>query len=327
MTFLVVVGAFLPFVIIFVIVIRKSARIQQKVQELEEQQKELRAINSLLEIEKGDLLKKQAVLDKELASAIQDNASQQEKLNQYAARQQEFHIIKFGRISAWGSPAYSISVDALGNVLYHGKEAVRMIGFFQWKIYRKRINNINHIIKKSDFFKIEEDEFKSTLENISAVVIEIYLKNGLHKKISYDHAAQYPMGLGFLERKLDLILGTQKLWLFWGQNVVQFSIKRGLNYQVSFIVNQGLLYTILGQEYFSDWYINGWKDINDLVLKYETSLIEETHYSYQKHPRDTIWVELETGFRFLISPNKQPEFYQEFALLVELHGKELQTKV
>jgi len=325
-TFLVIVGAFLPFVIIFVIVIRKSVRIQEKLQQLEEERKELEDLNSLLKIEKAELLQKQAQLDQELHLAIENNTQQKEVIDLYAARQTEFHIIKFGRIPAWGSPAYSISVDALGNVLFHGKEAVRLIGFFQWKIYRKRIHNLNNIIKKSGFFDIKEPVFKSSIQNISGVVIEIYLKNGFHKKITYDHAANYPIDLGFLERKLDLILGTQKLWLYWDQNIVQFSIKRGLNYKVSFILNQGLLYTILGEEYFSDSYQDGWTILNHLVVKYENLFSEATNYSYQRHPRDSIWVELETGFRFLILPNKHQELYKRFVKVVEDYGNELQGR-
>ncbi|WMX17454.1 MULTISPECIES: DUF6438 domain-containing protein [unclassified Aureispira] len=325
-TFLVIVGTFLPFLIIFGIVIRKSARIQEKLQRLEEERNELQDLNSLLKIEKAELLKKQAQLDQELSLAIQNNSQQQEALELYATRQTEFHIIKFGRIPAWGSPSYSISVDALGNVLFHGKEAVRLIGFFQWKIYRKRIHNLNNIIKKSGFFDIKEPSFKSSIDNISGVVIEIYLKNGFHKKITYDHAANYPIDLGFLERKLDIILGTQKLWLYWDQNVVQFSIKRGLNYKVSFILNQGLLYTILGEEYFSDAYQDGWESLNKLVVEYEHLFSEATNYSYQRHPRDTIWVELETGFRFLILPDKHKELYHRFAKIVEDYGNELQSK-
>lgn len=325
MTILIVLAAFLPFVIIFGIVIKRSVRTQERLKQLEERQQELRAINSLLAIEKEELLQKQAVLDKELMLAIENNANQQEKLNQYAARQQEFHVIKFTRLSAWGSPAYSISVDALGNILFHGQTAVRKIGFFQWKIYRKRINNLNHIIQKSGFFNLKETHFQGPMEHISAVNIEIYLKNGLHKKVFYDHAASYPMNLSFLERKLDLVLGTQKLWLYWKQEVVQFSVKRGLNYRVTFILHQGLLYTILGQEYFSDLYQDGWSAINELILKYDIPFSEETHYSYQKHPKDTIWVELATGFRFLISPQRQAAFYQEFASIVEQYGHELQA--
>lgn len=325
-TFIVVAVTLCPFVIIFGIIIRKSIRIQEKLEQLEEERKELEDLNSLLKIEKVELLQKQALLDKELSLAIESNAQQKEVIDLYAARQTEFHIIKFGRIPAWGSPDYSISVDALGNVLFHGKEAVRLIGFFQWKIYRKRIHNLNNIIKKSGFFEIKESSFKSPIENISGVVIEIYLKNGFHKKVSYDHAANYPIDLGFLERKLDLILGTQKLWLYWGQNIVQFSIKRGLNYKVSFILNQGLLYTILGEEYFSALYDNGWDTLDRLVVEHESLFSEATNYSYQRHPRDSIWVELETGFRFLILPNKHKVLYRRFVKIVEDYGNELQGR-
>lgn len=325
-TFLVIAGALLPFMIIFGIIIRKSTRIQEKLRRSEKVRQELEDLNSLLKIEKAELLEKQAQLDQELNLAIENNTQQKEVIDLYAARQSEFHIIKFGRISAWGSPAYNISVDALGNVLFHGKEAVRLTGFFQWKIYRKRIHNLNNIITKSGFFNIKEPSFKSSIDTVSAVVIEIYLKNGFHKKITYDHAANYPIDLGFLERKLDVILGTQKLWLYWDQNVVQFSIKRGLNYKVSFILNQGLLYTILGEEYFSDAYHEGWESLNQLIVKHENLFSEATNYSYQRHPRDTIWVELETGFRFLILPDKHKELYNEFVTIVEEHGNELQTE-
>lgn len=323
--FLVIAGATLPFMIIFGIIIRKSTRIQEKLKQSEEERKELEDLNSLLKLEKAELLEKQAQLDQELNLSIKNNAQQKEVIDLYAARQTEFHIIKFGRHPAWGSPSYNISVDALGNVLFHGKESVRLIGFFQWKIYRKRIHNLNHIIKKSGFFDLKEPSFKSSMDTVSSVVIEIYLKNGFHKKVTYDHAANYPIDLGFLERKLDLILGTQKLWLYWDQNVVQFSIKRGLNYKVSFILNQGLLYTVLGEEYFSDAYPDGWKTLNELVLEYENLFTEATNYSYQRHPRDTIWVELETGFRFLILPNKHQELYQRFVKIVEDYGNELQS--
>lgn len=324
--FLVLVGSFLPFVIIFGIVIRRSALIQERLRQVEEERRELEDLNSLLKIEKAELLKKQAKLDQKLSRAIENNSQQKEELDLYVARQTEFHIIKFGRIPAWGSPSYSISVDALGNVLFHGKESVRLIGFFQWKIYRKRIHNLNNIIKKSGFFEIKETAFKSPIDNISGVVIEIYLKNGFHKKITYDHASNYPIDLGFLERKLDLILGTQKLWLYWGQNIVQFSIKRGLNYKVSFILNQGLLYTILGEEYFNDTYQDGWKELNTLIVEYQNLFPEATNHSYQRHPIDSIWVELETGFRLLILPNKHPKLYQRFVKIVEDYGNTLQQK-
>jgi hypothetical protein len=325
-TFLVITVAIFPFVIIFGIIIRKSTRIQERLKRLEEERNKLEDLNSLLKIEKAELLQKQAQLDQELNLAIENNNQQKEVIDLYAVRQTEFHIVKFSRTPAWGSPSYNISIDALGNVLFHGKEAVRLLGFFQWKIYRKRIHNLNHIIKKSGFFDIKEPSFKSSIERVSGVVIEIYLKNGFHKKVTYDHAADYPIDLGFLERKLDLILGTQKLWLYWEQSVVQFSIKRGLNYKVSFILNQGVLYTILGEEYFSDSYLDGWEVLNQLVVKYENLFPEATSYSYQRHPRDSIWVELETGFRFLILPDKHQEIYHQFVKIVEDYGNELQRE-
>jgi len=316
----------LPFMIIFAIIVRKSSLIQQQLQKLEKQQKKLLQVNTLLELEKDELLEKQDLLDKQLTSYIESNADKQEVLDKYTERQLEFHIIKFGRTAAWGSPAYSVSVDALGNVLYHGKEAVRMIGFFQWKIYRKRIKNINSVIKKSQFFKIKGNKFESEIKDISGVVIEIYLKNGIHKKIKYDHASDYPIDLGFLERKLDIILETKKLWLYWSQNAVKFSIKRGLNYRATFAVNEGVLYTILGQDYFSEEYFHEWKEINDLLLKHEALWTKETSESFKNHPRDSVWVEIETGFRFIISPHKHPDIYNEFAQIVEEFGTYLQQK-
>lgn len=309
------------FTIAFAVIVRKTASIQGKLEELEEQQKELLEINSMLEIEKDDLYKKQEKLDKELARAV-ENKNKEALLEE--AHLPEFHIIKFTRLSAWGSPEYTISVDSLGHVLYDGKKAMRLIGSYEWKIYRKRLKNINSIIQKSEFFQIPEQEFKSELEDISRVSIEIFLKNGAHKKIEYDHAANYPMNLGFLERKLDVVLGTQKIWLYWGQNAVQFSVKRGLNYKVIYVVNQGVLYTILGQEFYSQEHISEWKEINDILLKYETSWTSETKESLRNHPRDTVWVELETGFRFLISPHKHPQAYQEFVQVVEDFGMRLQ---
>jgi hypothetical protein len=175
--------------IIFGIIICKSIGIQEKLKQSEEERKELEDLNSLLKIEKAELLQKQAELDRELNVAIENNAQQKEVIDLYATRQTAFHIIKFGRSPAWGSPSYNISVDALGSLLFHGKEAVRLIVFFQWKIYQKRIHNLNHIIIKSGFFDIKEPAFKSSMDTVSGVVIEIYLKNSFHKKITYDHAA------------------------------------------------------------------------------------------------------------------------------------------
>lgn len=321
MIYIIILLSFSFFITIFLVILRKSASIQGRLNELEEQQKELVEIDSMLKIEKEDLYKKQAKLDKELAVAVEKKDNTQHTESEDFP---EFHLIKFSRLSAWGSPEYDISVDATGHILYNGKKAMRRIGSFEWKIYRKRLKNINSIIHKSEFFQIEEQAFKSELQDISKVVIEIFLKDGRYKKIDYDHASNYPMNLGFLERKLDVILGTQKLWLYWGQNAVQFSVKRGLNYKVIYVVNQGVLYTILGQEFFSQENIYEWKEINDILLKYENLWTDETTESLRNHPRDTVWVELETGFRFIISPHKHPQAYKEFVKVVEVFGEKLQ---
>jgi len=87
---------------------------------------------------------------------------------------------------------------------------------------------------------------------------------------------------------------------------------------------QGVLYTILGQEYFSEEYFYEWKEINDLLLKHETLWRKETPESFKNHPRDSVWVELETGFRFTISPHKHPRVYNEFARIIEDFGEHLQ---
>ena len=89
--------------------------------------------------------------------------------------------------------------------------AVRKEGFSQWKIYRKRIQNLNHIIQKARFFEMDKTLYRSKIDEISQVEIEIYLKNGKFRTVKYDHASDYPIELGFLEQKLDVVLGTKKL--------------------------------------------------------------------------------------------------------------------
>ena len=326
MLFFIIAFICCPLLIIIALILKKSVRIQEQLQRLEEQQKQLLQANSLLKVEKEALLSRQAELDRELANAQKNSAQKQQQLDQYAARQFEFHIIKFGRISAWGSPAYTISVDALGNVLYQGKEAVRRMGFYQWKIFRKRINNLNNVIKKSRFFEIEETTYQSAIDNVSGVVIEIYLKNGMHQRIQYDHAADYPIDLGFLERKLDIILGTKKLWLFWSQNIVQFSFKGNFSYRVQFIANQGVLYTIHGKDYFSTDYYTEWSELDAIVQKHEMEWLEATNESYRNHPKNSMWVELESGFRFLITPHKNPEAYQAIVALTDEYANDIQAQ-
>lgn len=326
MLFFIIAFICCPLLVIVLIILKKSVRIQEQLQKLEAQQKELLQANSLLELEKEELLSRQAELDKELANAKEKSVQQQQQLDLQAKRQFEFHIIKFGRISAWGSPAYTVSVDALGNVLYQGKTAVRRLGFYQWKIFRKRINNLNNVIKKSRFFELEQTHYNSAIDNVSGVVIEIYLKNGMHQKIEYDHAANYPIDLGFLERKLDVILGTKKLWLYWSQNVVQFSFKGNFSYRVQFIAGQGVLYTIHGKDYFSQDYYTEWPELNEITQQYETEWVDSTTESYKNHPKNSIWVELESGFRFLITPHKNPEAYQAVVALTDDYAKEIQEQ-
>jgi hypothetical protein len=327
MIYIVIFISFLPFLTYLAIVIRRGIKMNRRLQNLEEHQKELQQLNRILKIEKEELERKQAIQDKQLERYKLSNEQKQEILDKYTERQLDFHLIKFGRIPAWGSPAYSITVDALGNVLYQGKEAVRLIGFYQWKIYRKRIKNINSIINKSNFFKIKGNEFYSEIEDVSGVVIEIYLKNGFHRKVQYDHGAEFPTDLSFLERKLDMILGTKKLWLFWAQNVVKLSIRRGLNYRCTFEVNKGIYYRILEQEFYSRQYTEEWESINKILKIYENLWYEDTAESYNHHPADTIWIEIESGFRFLISAHKHPEPYLGISKVVENFGETLQKSV
>ena len=327
MIYIVIFISFLPFLTYLAIVIRREIKMNKKLRILEENQKELQQINRILKIEKEELEHKQSIQDKELQRYRLSNKQKQEILDKYTERQLDFHLIKFGRTPAWGSPSYSITVDALGNVLYHGKEAVRLTGFYQWKIYRKRIKNINSIIKKSNFFKIKGNEFLSEIDQVSGVIIEIYLKNGFHRKVHFDHAAGFPSDLSFLERKLDNILGTKKLWLFWAQKTVKLSIRRGLNYRCTFEINKGIYYRILEQEFYSDQYTDGWKSIDNILKKYEKLWYEDTYDSFNNHPIDTIWVEIESGFRFLISSFKHPEAYKEIAKLTEDFGERLQKSV
>ena len=116
--FFLFVFALLPILIITGLIIQRSALIQKKMNELEQKRQELEALNNVLEIEKQ--VRQRDELQQELEYSLSSIASKDAQLEIWSERQKEFHSIKFTRISGWGSPAYSISVDALGNVLYEG---------------------------------------------------------------------------------------------------------------------------------------------------------------------------------------------------------------
>jgi len=325
MIFIIIFGL-IPMAIFVLLVLRHSALIQQRMNRLKSQQKQLRRHNKVLQIEKKDLQKKQKQLHQKLQNSLSNLQNKKSKLQAFHKRQKDFHSIRFQRKAAWGSPAYVISVDAMGSVLFEGISAVRKIGFFEWTIYRKRIQNLNNVIKKSLFFDVPQDQYLSKIEEVSAVEIEIYLKDGTHRIIKYDHASRYPIELGFLERKLDIILGTQKMWLFWGQKVMRFSLYHHKNYRAIFRQKQGLTYYIYGQDYFSDEFLEGWKDISDLTEKHEALWQEETNYSIRRHPQNSIWIELESNFRFLITPDLYPTVYRDFVAIVKAYGRQLQEE-
>ena len=101
-------------------------------------------------------------------------------------------------------PAYIVTVDAKGNVVYEGKRSVKNIGQYTKTISAAKVKEIAGLMKTSDYFSFDE---KYDNEGIAdAVVWTInYTNRGKSKQVIDRYGA--PESLKDLQEKLESIIG------------------------------------------------------------------------------------------------------------------------
>ena len=301
----------MPFLVYFFISVRRGLRLRRQIDRLQQNNEVLLLRNKILKLEQNALkkrqLKQQQSIEKHAIVTIP-------KIN---ASTSGIHLIKFNRTAAWNTPAYQMSVDALGTVLFEGINAVRLKGFYQWKIPKKRLFELSSIIEKANFFNLKKTQFLSDIETIATVQIEIYLEDGTHQSVIFDHAAKYPLQLGKLERSIDRLIGSQKLWLEWKQNIQRLSLKLGNESHYSFVAYDQLCWFNRGKEVLRVETTGCWAALDLIVQQHESLWIEETTNTFYNHPADSLWIELENGFQFLIAKHKYKKIYKKFVQIID----------
>lgn len=112
-------------------------------------------------------------------------------------------------------PVYTVSIDALGNVVYEGKRYVRVTGKQTARISASRIAEILERAERLRFFDLENqyleadypDGSKGTVTDLPTTIITL-THAGRSKRIVDYYGA--PAGLTDLERLVDEVAGTRQ---------------------------------------------------------------------------------------------------------------------
>jgi len=112
-------------------------------------------------------------------------------------------------------PVYTVSIDALGNVVYEGKRHVRVTGRQTARISPSRIADILERAERLRFFDLENqyleadypDGSKGTVTDLPTTIITL-THAGRSKRIVDYYGA--PAGLTDLERLVDEVAGTRQ---------------------------------------------------------------------------------------------------------------------
>ncbi len=310
MLYWVAIISFLPFLIYLFVSIRREIRLRHKIKGSQKNNEVLLLRNNVSKLNKVTFLKKQRKQQILFENIVKH---QRKKPSPFDT---PIYLIKFSRTAAWNTPAYQLSVDPKGTVIYEGNSTVRLQGFYHWKINPKSLQELGLIIHKSNFLELGASSYQSDIDAISKVTIDIHRNDGTQHTVIFDHAADYPIQIGRIERTLDELLGTKKLWLEWRQNIHRLSIKIGSNSQFTFVAFDKLCWYKNGTELRRVETAEWWDALDCIVKKHNTLWIQETTNTFYNHPFDSLWIELDNGFQFLISKHKHPSIYKDFVEII-----------
>jgi hypothetical protein len=121
-----------------------------------------------------------------------------------------FKSIKIKRTPCYGScPVYEAEVLADGSVKYIGEMFVKKMGVHKWKLELDKVELLNKLICKYDYFNIEEKESNILTSCSPSCITTIKLQDGRKRRIENEYGNnKYPDKLKTFENRIDQIIGS-----------------------------------------------------------------------------------------------------------------------
>jgi len=104
-------------------------------------------------------------------------------------------------------PAYTVSVDAVGNVRWSGIAHVKTLGRASWKINREAIKGLRERLREIKFRSLQI--MNPDVYDVDECIFTLAHADGSKKRLSYSPGDD-PEALRRLERDIDKLLGTYK---------------------------------------------------------------------------------------------------------------------
>lgn len=113
--------------------------------------------------------------------------------------------LRITRTPCYGTcPAFTLTVDAKGNVAYTGRNFVDNVGEFQKKLKPKDLRALVHSLESGGFWEYKEEYDDAGVTDLPAV-ITAYTHRGQSRQVVNRVGA--PESLGELQAKLEEIIG------------------------------------------------------------------------------------------------------------------------
>jgi hypothetical protein len=123
-----------------------------------------------------------------------------------------FKSIKLKRTPCYGCcPVYEVEVLADGTVNFVGEMFVEKIGPHFWMLEAEKIELLNQLICKYDFFNIKEINTYKRMTCMPSCITTIELQDGTKRTIENDYGENiYPRLLETFENRLDQVIGISE---------------------------------------------------------------------------------------------------------------------
>ncbi|WP_213818250.1 DUF6438 domain-containing protein [Garciella nitratireducens] len=123
-----------------------------------------------------------------------------------------FKSIRLERTMCYGTcPVYSVQVDKYGNVNYYGEAFVYKAGEHQWRISKKKLEQLNNLIVDFEFKSFEYEPGKEVITDQPSCITTVEYQDGKNKEVNHYHGdILINDNLTIFEKKIERILGTKK---------------------------------------------------------------------------------------------------------------------
>ena len=123
-----------------------------------------------------------------------------------------FEFIRLERTMCYGiCPVYTVVVDNNGSINYSGEMYVYKSGEHQWKISKKKVEQLNDLIDSFDFKSFKYEPGSGFITDQPSCITTVKYPDGEIKEI--DHYYGHIMiddSLTAFEKKIERIIGTKK---------------------------------------------------------------------------------------------------------------------